>query len=365
MSEEQNERDWSALPSELLHLIAQELLDLVDFIRLRAVCSAWRSSVPLSDPPQQFPWLLELFDRGSFSSLRRKQRFYSVCSGQILMIPLTKRKLKLQNFVHRGVYSAYLPFAGDDDSGSNLLFFNPLTKDHFSLPSTDGGLDTPWMVWTGSDPVRNRTIVVDDQNLVWTSELGRWAFYDRSVRKWVEHSGYYDHCCCYWQGMFFFTCIRKDTEVFDVQSRELLCKIPPPKTESIQDWLDRDGIARRVAQTYLVVSSGVILRVIWFRGVWEKMSVEESVFHIYRLDFERAEDKSCWDPIGDIGDQILFLGKTNGFSMTAKPSIGFKKGCIYFIDPNKNKPYMHDVLAGTVERLPSPFEECAWFLPGL
>ncbi|KAJ3686899.1 hypothetical protein LUZ61_016063 [Rhynchospora tenuis] len=327
MSEEREERDWSEIPAELVHLIAKKLPDLVDFIRLRAVCTSWRSSAPLSDPPHQFPWLLEQFDRGSFSSLRRKQRFYSVSSGETLTIPIKSRKVKLQNFIRRGVYSGYLPFS--DESGKVFSFFNPLTKDHFSLFPMYYGLDTPWMVWTGSNPIRNRNIVVVDQNL-------EWAFYDPSSSKWVEKLGFF-YNCCYWQGLFFSTRVDKDTEVFDVQSRELLHKIPPPKIESMLNWFDRDGIALQVTRSYLVAL----------------------------VDSERAEDKSCWYRIGDISDQILFLGEMDGFSMTAKPSIGFKKGCIYFIDPYENKPYMHDVLAGTVERLPCPFQKCTWFLPGL
>ncbi|KAJ1691540.1 hypothetical protein LUZ63_015695 [Rhynchospora breviuscula] len=351
---------WSELPTELLHLIVQKLSDLPDFIRLRAVCSVWRSSVPLSNRPHQYPWLLELFDRGSFFSLRRKQRFYSVCSGETLTIPFKNKKLKPHSFIPGEIHSGYIPFA--DDSGKVLSFFNPLTKDRFSLPPTQYGLGAFRMVWTGSDPIRNRSIVVVNRDLERTKERDEWALYDPSSSKWVETRGYfYNRVNCHWQGMVFSTCVGSNTEVFDAHSRKLLHKIPPPKIDSLQ----RKSIAQPLRKSYLVVSSGVILRVLWFYDFWVKKRIEKSVFHIYRLDYGRAEDKFCWERIDDIGDEIIFLGGMNGFSMTAKPSIGLKKGCIYFIDPYKNKPYMHDVLAGTVERLPCPFEKCAWFLPGL
>ncbi|KAJ3686897.1 hypothetical protein LUZ61_016061 [Rhynchospora tenuis] len=353
---------WSELPSELLYLIVQKLPDLPDLIRLRAVCSAWRSSVTLSDRPHQFPWLLELFDRGSFSSLRRKQRFYSVSSGETLTIHLKNKKQKPQNFIHGEVHIGYLSFS--DESGKVLSFFNPLTKDDFSLPPMYDGRATPWMVWTGSDPIRNRSIGVVNRDLKRTDDWFGWAFYDPRSSKWVEYVDYFNNCC-YWQGMFFCSFLYETIDVFDVQSGELLHEIQPPKIESPQHWIDRDNIARQVRRSYLVVSLGVILKVLWFTDYWEEKPVEESVFHIYRLDFERADEESCWEQIGDIGDQILFLGEMGGFSMTARPSIGFKKGCIYFIDPEDNKTYMHDILAGTVERLPCPFEKCAWFLPGL
>ncbi|KAJ3686900.1 hypothetical protein LUZ61_016064 [Rhynchospora tenuis] len=359
---EEEEKGWSELPSELLYLIAKKLPDLVDFIRFCAVCSTWRSSVALSDRPHQFPWLLELLERDRFSILRRRQRFYSVSSGETLIIPFKNKKLKLHSFIHGEIYSGYLPFA--DDSGKVLSFFNPLTKDFFSLPSMQYGLGVHWMVWTGSDPIRKRCIVVVDRDPERMGDLGGCAFYDPSSSKWVETWGYFcNRERCYWQGMLFCACINSNIEVFDVHSGKLLHRIPPPKIEWLQSRFNRNSIAQQLRKSYLVVSSGVILRVLWFHDFWGKKPVEQSVFHIYRLNYERAEDKFCWDRIDDIGDEILFFGEMNGFSMTAKPSIGFKKGCIYFIDPKENKPYMHDILAGTVERLPCPFEKCAWFLP--
>ncbi|KAJ4781286.1 F-box SKIP23-like protein (DUF295) [Rhynchospora pubera] len=417
-SEEEEKRDWSELPAELLHLIAQKLPDLVDLIRLRVVCTVWRSSAPLSDPPHQLPWLLELSH--SISALRRKQRFYSLSSGETLTIPL-KHKKQLCNFIRGGVYSGYLPF--DDYLERTLSFFNPLTWDSFSLPLLFHRRSfSPWMVWTGTDPIRNRTIVVVDRNMRIANQVGKWALYDPSSNTCVENEGYF-YQCCYWNRLFFSTNVHEPTQVFDAHSKELLQEIPPPEIESKENWSDEDNIARQLRKSYLVVSSGVILRVIWRHELvyGDKIPIEESVFYIYRLDFKRASGKSCWVRIGDIGDQILFLGEMNGFSMTARPNSRFRKGCIYFIysktnkpymhdilagtscwvrigdigdqilflgemngfsmtaRPNSrfrkgciyfiysktNKPYMHDILAGTVERVPCPFEECTWFLPGL
>ncbi|KAJ3686894.1 hypothetical protein LUZ61_016058 [Rhynchospora tenuis] len=360
----EEERDWSALPSELVHLIAKKLPDLVDFIRLRAVCTTWRSSSPLSDPPHQLPWLLELSDTeyGNFNTLRERQRFYSVSSDETLTISLTNKKPELRNFVLGGVYSGYLPFSYYREQ--TLSFFNPLTGDSFSLPPTHGFILSPWMVWTGTDPIRSRSIIVVDRDLEVVNEMGEWAFYDPHTNKWVEHEGFFYHCC-YWQGMFFSTRVQEPTQVFDAHSKELLHEIPPPEIESTENWYDEDDIARYLRKSYLVVSSGVILRVVWHLDYRDDKTIEESVFYIYRLDFERANDKSCWVQIGDIGNQILFLCEMNGFSMPATPSAGFREGCIYFIDPWNNKPYMYDIFAGTVESVPCPFEECTWFLPGL
>ncbi|KAJ4782607.1 F-box protein skip23 [Rhynchospora pubera] len=357
------ERNWSELPSELLHLIAKKLPDLVDFIRLRAVCSTWRFSAPLSDTPHQLPWLLELSDTkfSTLYTLRERQRFYSVSSHETLTISLTNKKPELHNFVSGGVYSGYLPFS--DYWKGTVSFFNPLTGDSFYLPPVSHRrLLSPWMVWTGTDPIRTRSIIVVDRDLQIRNEIGEWALYDPRSNKWVENEGYFYHCC-YWHEMFFSTHVHKPTQVFDAHSRELLHEIPPP---DIENYYKDNNIASELRQSYLVVSSGVILRVVWrLEYCRDDKTIEESVFYIYRLDFERVNDSSCWVQIDDIGNQILFLGEMNGFSMTARPNCGFSKGCIYFIDPYTNKPYMHDISAGTVEMVPCPFERCTWFLPGL
>ncbi|KAJ4769255.1 F-box protein [Rhynchospora pubera] len=327
----------------------------------------WHSSesVPLSDHPHQFPWLLELFDKCSVYRLRRRQRFYSLSSGETLTIPLKNKKLNLYDFVHGGVYSGYLPFYDYEENA--FSFFNPLTRDSFSLPPrspTSRSIQEPWMVWTGTDPIRTRTIIVVDRLLSLANEMGEWALYDPLSHQWVENEGYFYHCC-YWRGMFFSTEVHYSTEVFDAHSKELLQEIPPPEIESRENWYGKGSVSHLLKKSYLVVSSGVILRVVWHHDYRHENSIEESVFYIYRLDFKRAKNKSRWVRIRNIGYQIIFLGDMNGFSLTASPNSGFREECIYFIDSDTNKPYMYDILTGTVEKVPCPFKRCTWFLPGL
>ncbi|KAJ4752991.1 F-box family protein [Rhynchospora pubera] len=357
----EEERNWSELPEDLIHLIAKKLPDLVDFIRFRAVCETWRSSAPLSDPPHQLPWLLELFKRKlCHRTLRRRQKYYSVSSGQTLTIPFTDGRPLLWSWIDGGAFSHYLAF---NDVDYIVSFLNPLTNDRFSLPAMTRPLHygTPWMVWTGTDPIRDRCVVVVDRDRTLSNEIGGWCFYDPCNNEWVDQKGFF-YASCYWKGKFFSTSPNQATEVFDAYSKELLHEIPPPEDEVLTD--KTDELAWRLRRSYLVVSSGVILRVSWFCGSKRK-AVEKSVFHISRLDFETADGKPCWVRITDIGDQILFLQEMHGFSVTARSSTGFRQICIYFILPKKFTPYMYDILTGTVERVPCPFNRCTWFLPGL
>ncbi|KAJ3705072.1 hypothetical protein LUZ61_008777 [Rhynchospora tenuis] len=363
MSEEEKEKvkDWSELPAELIYLIAKKLPDLLDFIRFRTVCKTWCSSAPLSNPPYQLPWLLELFKTKYFpeGTLKKQQRFFSVSSGETITIPFKNRNPKLEKWIKGGVCSYYLAFA----DGNIMSFFNPLTEDLFLLPSRDEILyfGSPCMVWTGTAPIRDRSILVlDRSNWIGYENIGLQAFYDPHSRKWVDQFGKFNSSC-YWQGLFFSTCTSGPTEVFDASSTELLHTIPPPDNELINNPCGKNELARNLRQSYLVVSSsGVIFRVSWFYG-WR---VKDSVFHIYRLHYETVDGKTSWVQIRDIGDQIFFFEEMNGFSMTAGPSTRFREGCIYFID-HEDEPYMHDVLAGTVERVACPFKRCTWFLPGL
>lgn len=355
----EKEKDWTELLPELIQIIAKKLPDLLDFIRFRATCKTWLFSTPLSDPPPQFPWFLELLEERyglTDDTLSEKQRFYSVSSNQDLSIRLNKSKI-LHSWIEGGALGHYLPFA--DLREETLSFFNPLSKDQFLLPRPFLAPYNPWMVWNGTDPIRNRTIIL-------VNYYG-WVCYDPHRNKWAgQNRSFYKGCsCCYWRGMFFSTYVSWETRVFDVSSRKLLHKILPPQDELIKHYtVDKGNLSWHSRKSYLVESLGIILRVSWFHEKDKKIE-EASMFHINRLEFDGLDGKPCWVRVDNIGNQILFLHNMNGFSMSATPSTGFREGCIYFINPDDDKPYVHDILAGTFERVPCPFKRCTWFLPSL
>ncbi|KAF3322206.1 hypothetical protein FCM35_KLT13347 [Carex littledalei] len=67
---------WAELNPDLLHIISKKLCDISSFICFRAVCKRWRSATSLSDPPVQFPWVID-WPRGK-GTLNFTFRFYSI-----------------------------------------------------------------------------------------------------------------------------------------------------------------------------------------------------------------------------------------------------------------------------------------------
>ncbi|KAJ4794033.1 F-box SKIP23-like protein (DUF295) [Rhynchospora pubera] len=358
----EKERDWSKLPAELIHVIAKNLPDLLDFIRFRTVCKAWRSSAPLSERPHQFPWLLEVIKRTKYwRSLTEQQRYYSVSSGQTLMIPFQDGDPELKSWMEHALCTRYLNFRIDL---AGVSFFNPLTKHRFFMP-----YECPVRI---CDPEIPYSLYYHG-----TGE-GEWSFLDPQINKWIAHKGFF-----YLTDMLEKMYLTPESCPADVSnqldedelahnglfySTDMLEKMyftPESWPADVSNQLDKDELASRRRRSFLVESPAGILKVVLFHDWHLNSSVELSIFHIYWLDSATADGKPCWVRLADIDDQIIFLDFAGGFSLTARPSTGFRQGCIYFIDPQEEKPYMYDVLAGTVERIPCPFESCTWFLPGL
>ena len=62
--------DWTQLPQDLLQLIANKLTVYSDYVRFRAVCPHWGSSVPRVPRhlPPQFPWLMLPLSESHYST---------------------------------------------------------------------------------------------------------------------------------------------------------------------------------------------------------------------------------------------------------------------------------------------------------
>ncbi|KAF3331392.1 F-box protein [Carex littledalei] len=350
-----SERDWTALPSELIHLVSQKLPDLRYFIRCRAVCKRWLSSVLLSDPPQQqLPWLIEYSRQfPQASPLKEELRFYSFVSGETGSIPI--QESHCGKVYHRPRHSYLLVVHGEV-----ISLLNPLTNEEIYLPQLPSRFDTIRPVSWGADLSHSWqwhiSLVCDVgrcRYLTYYLDKMRWQCFDTVLHK-----------TCYWNGMLFTT---KDcdmwtgamsTVVFDAASRKELYTIPPPVVETFG-----------FITSYIVESCGELLRVSWEYNY--NRIIKTYIFLIYKLNFEGGKGQPHWVKVSNIRDQIIFLDHLNGFSVRA--TAGLKGNCIYFIEEhcrsdrcyNDSKLWRYDIATGTCEPVPCPFERCTWFVPSL
>ncbi|KAJ4764983.1 F-box protein skip23 [Rhynchospora pubera] len=344
-------RDWSDLQMDLISLITKKLCDLPDFTRFRTVCKTWSSAPPSGCPPQ-FPWLLEWQGEEPFTLvLKREQKFYSLFSGETGKIRIDECHCGKE---FRGPCQGYLILLQRQGEYSGISLFNPLTKDEISLPPLPFGLH--WPVYTNINQTGKEVVVVD-QDLFKPGEKGKLGYHRADNNEWIHVEGEFRNCC-YSYGMFFSTKAGRETEIYNLTTKKLLHKVPPPEGE-----IESQGSSVS-ASVYLVGSSEEILRVSWYMD-WNKGRVEESVFHIHRLDIHGAKGHPFWVKISSIDDRMIFLDEFNGFSISAKPFTGFQGNCIYFLHHWLQKLHRYDIKSGIFETVPCPFEECTWFVPSL
>jgi Protein of unknown function (DUF295) len=337
--------DWLNLPIDLISEITKKLPDICDFARARAVCKTW-GSIPLSSAPPQFPWVLE-WKNSIIPVLERDQRFYSLFSGEIGTISVEESHWGKK---FRGHCRDYLPLLAKE----GVSLFNPLTRAEISFPPIS--IDYHWPIWISANRTANEVMFVS-RNVYEQGGRGIWAYHHPDSNEWVSVKGIFKSCC-YYDGMLFCTEEGEDTKVFDVNSKKILHEIPPPENEIAL--LDSE-----VSVTaHIVESSEEILRVSWNID-WLNGRVEKSVFHLHLLDFQGEKERPRWIKINSIGDRIIFLEESNGFSISAKPFAGFRGNCIYFINRWLKKPHRYDIETGTVEKIPCPFARASWFLPSL
>ncbi|KAJ1695540.1 hypothetical protein LUZ63_012238 [Rhynchospora breviuscula] len=376
------ERDWSGLLIELLYLVSQKLPTLSDYVRFRAVCKTWFFSAPLSDHPPQLPWLVK-HELGYCPDnvVDDELQFYSIFSGEKgIMCRILSRTHKYRGKELKGPSHGCLLLIqsiSSYESPTNLqkkissneqscVLFNPLYNKDISLPSLCFRSSTvsPYPVWTGTNPISDRDIIFVDRDMSPGNITGgSWFFYDRDNNKWIVSEKEFFCSCSYLRGKLYS--LKEDyfTEVFDVSSGNKLYKIQPPR--------DEQPPFRPPDRSYLIESAGEIFRVSLNWNLENFLWPEKTVFSIYKLAnrFEGRNGDShvwSWVKVSSIGDQMLFLDRVNGFSMSCIPFAGQRGNCIYFIHSNIG-PYRYNIEDGTVEQLlqNSPFKQFTWFVPDL
>ncbi|KAJ1695022.1 hypothetical protein LUZ63_011720 [Rhynchospora breviuscula] len=267
------ERDWSSLLPEVLNLIAKNLIEITDFVRFHAVCTAWRSSTTISELPPQFPWILE--ERRSYND---DLRLYSIPFGKIHGI-YAEKSFDKWSTRPSDKYIQLLHSTGQ----RSLL--NPLNDHKIPLPAYDCDnylyIKGPWknrmgvhMVCYGPPGYQKYPKLVSCQ-------------FDQD--KWCELILGLDYANCdlgdcnlfYLNGMLFN--VDSDTgftKVTDVATNTLAYVIPP-----VEGYLEKNTVYDSSAEC-IMDASGDILRV--FRYYDSAVDWSSYSFDIHRLDVNES-----------------------------------------------------------------------------
>ncbi|KAJ3691065.1 hypothetical protein LUZ61_020229 [Rhynchospora tenuis] len=360
----ENERDWSALQPEMLHLISKKLPDLPNLVRFRVVCQSWRSASSVSDPPPQLPWFIRIELPSIYSKnpdLQKKYLcFYSMISGEIpkFKVPVPDSRYKeIKGCAHR-----YM-LAYDWEKGS-LSLLNPLTGREISLPP----LKLCWweLLCIRSDPSPSGVFVA----IYGVDRPGHIILASCRVgdSNWVtvEQSNMKTNCCqTYFKGMFYVhDQDTRITEVIDATTGGIVHLIQPQEYPTAKyrnaEW----------SFDFFVESGGDLLGISGI-GLYDN-NPNEYCFEIHRLDEGNGNPR--WVPMKSVGDRFLFLHNLSGVSYNASDFPGLKGNTIYFLSSARNMSYLaffasylvnFDIERGTTERLEWAADVDTWFLPGL
>ncbi|KAJ3684630.1 hypothetical protein LUZ61_013794 [Rhynchospora tenuis] len=302
--------DWSSLSPDLLHIICSKLIDIGDFVHVRAVCKAWHSSASLPDPSSRLPWILVNRESRETGHLQ----FYSLFSGSTYTVHVQQAS---DAWIFRATRSSLLLCKGREAS---LSLLNPFVAKETSLPPLKGKIRYPFPRTIVRNPVINK-----DQIMIMShpsGESGRRTLSLVTSRPtdgdWTvtELNGTYKRFgeWTYYNGMCFaIQTLDGCMMVSDPVTGNLVSKIP--------DFKRRDN---GVFQDYLVESGGKLLRI----GIENSKNIEQLSLDVYVLDVQ--EERYRWLEIEDIDNHILFLDKGGGFCLTSSEFHGIRGNCIYF-----------------------------------
>ncbi|KAJ4772474.1 F-box protein skip23 [Rhynchospora pubera] len=196
-------RDWANLPPEIVYLISEKVKYIVDYVRFRAVCSAWRSASrpkPRHLPPQ-LPWLMLPYDGYSWTTKDDTTRFfYDVWESKMREIHLPETEV----MTCCASYLGWLLLVSY--KGRQVSLLNPLTRCQIELPPFSTWFD-PYMISFGmtkmtfsadlTDPNCLITALLED-NCVMSCQVG-----DRSWKRYYYQSKELADVTCY-NGRLYF-----------------------------------------------------------------------------------------------------------------------------------------------------------------
>ncbi|XVF68003.1 hypothetical protein PTKIN_Ptkin10aG0167700 [Pterospermum kingtungense] len=320
--------DWTQLPSDLLHLISKRLHSPFDVVRLRYVCSTWRSAVTSHERHCLAPSLSVIpandgswsNSPGYFTLLKRRVLLIGSSKTNIQTEPSTSWIIKIQR-VH---------------GPNRIRFLKPLSKSHFgnslpyNFPEGFNPLDLRVLV-LGEEYVLSTSILGDDDThvrkaafscsnsnvndfvLLSISDHGNLAMFKSSDKKWTKiHQDTifrHYHDVIFYKGNFYAVDSRGRTLVVGLDS-ETSTVVGAPAYRARKCLVESNGELLLVAK---YTSSVVEMPSLAWRGK----------FRVFKLD----EVGKKWIKVYNLGDRVLFLPLGNGCAFaTSAENLSVRRG---------------------------------------
>ncbi|KAE8057333.1 hypothetical protein FH972_014034 [Carpinus fangiana] len=350
---------WTQLPQDLLQLIANKLATVYsDYVRFRAVCPQWGSSVPRVPRhlPPQFPWLMLPL---SESHLQNHRSFYGLSTDQThhIYLPQASRP-ELRVDSSNGWLVIF-----DNCKSSAILVLNPVTLDKHHLPPLSSfpnimsvGNESYTIRKANDSPIIRKPIEVyqlsyqqmrdlfirkilfvqvNKDNFVAvaiinkTGELAyckkgdkRWAFMDSHGRSWRD--------VAYYNRKFYAVNLDGsrvgEYDVLNVNGRfstvSVVIILVPGEVTSFSNYCH---------SVYLVNSGDdllLVVRLLDHQFPREGNALIRTVyFDVYRFSLIRLRT-GHWDKVKDLGDRLLFVGENSCVSLSLSLSAADVRGCL-------------------------------------
>ncbi|OVA10871.1 Protein of unknown function DUF295 [Macleaya cordata] len=359
--------NWSELRPEMIDTIAKKITVFGDYIRFRAVCVEWCSTVPPTPQhlPCQLPWLMLPFD-----GQNEKHGFLDLSEKKVhqLSIPETQTRSRCCGSSHGWLVLL-------EEKNPTILLLNPFTRIQIQLPPITS-FPNVWdfqihnvgeeylvkypfeehpypnkledihdffikKVILSSNPTSLDKDYIAVAILDLTKEL---AFCKKGDESWtiIEAAESYCEDVIYFKGLFFAVNKEGSLAICDVNHvisnvSPAVTIIAPPKPVSHADML------------YLVDSFGEILLVTRYLNTELDPELGCVVYKTTGFDvFSLDARKPKWVEVKSLGDRMLFLGGENSsLCLLATDFSGCEGNCIYFTDDytevNEVKPGDHDM----------------------
>ncbi|XP_059640546.1 putative F-box protein At5g60060 [Cornus florida] len=361
MAEMEEDDRWSHLPNDLSTMIAKRLHNRLDNLRLRSVCSSWRSAIP---PFKQNPFPLHVpFYFPSHLSIHPEGRaHYAFFQSTIYFLQPPMEQNPKPNVPNS---TPWLLRVEEIENGK-MHPLNPLSKistDHvpkafptvlnllnfriteigqtYNLQFVDLNnkkIETKWEEsviqtkkvvvssnpWT-TDGVDYEVMAIQRTKL-WFLKLGDEKWSDIRAPEPGRSCHYND--CVYHKGKFFAVNDRGSTVVIgsDLRAEEIV----PPIRMNKRIASMRGGIS--VKYRYLVSSWGDLFLVTKCTGSYEKFVYDKRDMPLHFKVYKLNEEKKEWGRVETLGDRVFFVGDNCSYCVSTWDFAGLKGDCIYFCD---------------------------------